>query len=595
MVEGCPSKQRWREILAGVERPDADREWIAHLDQCEACWSTVGKLGERVGEVVESGAEVGEERVANVPGASGELGLGSAIGRRVGSKRLLSLLGRGGMGSAYLALDDLTGRLVAVKILNADRRSAEYVAGMSAEARLLSRLKHPNIVGLQEFDLDNEPPYLVFELASGGSLRRSLRRRAFTHRQTAQLLQTVAMAVHAAHEAGVLHLDLKPENILLFKGSADVDGSLEAVEDRPWIPKVSDFGLCSSMYRRGVSAELTRRPIGTLAWMAPEQLSGEAGRLSAATDVYAIGAILYEMLTGFPPFRGSNDLELCGQICRCDPVPPRKLFPKIPARLNEICLRCLQKDPQRRFPSAAILADELDMFLGRRSRGWCWRRMGMTIGRSRIRRSARVVIRSAPVFLAGVLLGLVKSGGRPAATLPGADLTAAVAGDSVLDIRQLREGLVQELIRTDNALQGVKRSGASASAAEVERIADSLTRKLEFYSRELLGDRDSVQIVKEQHPQVLLLARLYDVGALLEEGRLEEAVAGWSLALDLAAVLSSRGLLDENLRCRGLAVAQLLDERICESGRETEGRLLLMQASELFGEMPAGQQTDSWE
>lgn len=586
MVEACPSREQWCEILAGVEQPEADRQWIEHLDQCEACWSTVGELGESGGGPDEPVAEFSRESAGEVTGAPG---MSSAIGRRVGSLRLLSLLGRGGMGSVFKAIDERTGRLAAVKILSADRRSAEFVAGISAEARLLSRLKHPNIVGLLEFNLDHEPPYLVFELAAGGSLRRALQRRAFTYLQSAQLLQMVALAVHAAHEAGVLHLDLKPENILLCRGADVADGSLAAGEDHPWIPKVSDFGLCSSMYRRGVSAELSRRPIGTLAWMAPEQLSGEAGRLSAATDVYAIGAILYEMLTGVPPFRGSHDLELCGQICRCDVVPPRKLCPKIPAKLNEICLRCLQKDPSLRFSSAAILADELDAFPGRRSKGWSLRRMGVAFGWSRIRWGVRVIIRSAPVFLAGALLGLSKSGVRPVAALPAADVTAATTGASVLNMMQLREGLVQELIRTDGALRGVKEERTEGSAVEADRVAGSLTRKVVFYSRELLGDRDSAQFMKEQHPRVLLLARQYDVGALLEEGRLDEAMAAWDLSMDLAIVLSSRGVLDEGLHSRGMAVAQLLDERLCQSGRESEGRSLLLRAWEVFGEMAEGQ------
>jgi serine/threonine protein kinase len=508
----------------------------------------------------------------------------------IGPFRLLSQLGEGGMGRVYLAVDGRCGRRVAVKCLSPGRRSAEFTSSLAREARLLSRLQHPHIVQLLEFNMDHDPPYLVLELAEEGSLRKVLKQRTLDQQQSVLLMAAVARAVHAAHESGVLHLDLKPENILLTAIPAGVN-TFRRMGDRfgeplPWSPKVADFGLCASLHGLGRFTEAFRRPRGTLAWMAPEQLTGQSQRLGRATDVYALGVILYELLTGIAPFRSSHDLELCGQICRCPPCPPHQLCPGISRRLSRICLRCLQKEPADRFRTAAELAVELEsVATGSLVRG--------TFRFPRWPRFTAATLRQLLLMLAGFIPGAALVSGYSVLNhSPPAAGTARLAGSAATardSDRLAAERLLREIREADEAVEYIQRLPPAASRSEeTRRVAQFLWNALIRRSKELLSNSRLAHLAEECDPQTLLLARLNEVAGLAEDAH-GGAAAAWTSAHEFACRLHGQNLLNERIRWRALTAARLLDQCLARKNRSSEGLQVLEDAWRIFGPETLGQ------
>ena len=280
---------------------------------------------------------------------------------------VLGELGRGGMGVVYKARHRKLKRLVALKmILAGEHAGAEHLARFYAEAEAVARLPHPNIVQIYEIGEQDGRPYFSLELVDGGSLARVLKGGPLPPRQAAQLVETLARAVAAAHKRGIIHRDLKPGNVLLT-----ADG----------VPKITDFGLAKSLADSGaVAIDRTRSGaiLGTPNYMAPEQADGRA--VGPGADIYGLGALLYEMLTGRPPFRAATALETLDLLRTREPVPPGRLRPRLPRDLETICLKCLEKEPARRYATAEELADDLRAFLGgepirarpasRRERAW---------------------------------------------------------------------------------------------------------------------------------------------------------------------------------------------------------------------------------
>jgi WD40 repeat protein len=273
----------------------------------------------------------------------------------VGPYRLLRELGRGGMGVVYLAHDPQLHRDVAVKIL--PPTVGEQPARLSrfdAERRLLARQRHPNIVQVYEAGEDQGRPYLVMEYVTGPSLRSHLDGRPLEPRAAATLLELVARAVEHAHRQKIIHRDLKPANILLQDSDVH-SGRLDC-------PKVSDFGLATTL-EHTIDLTRTGELLGTPVYMAPEMASAVGERGGPTVDVYGLGAILYECLTGRPPFVGVNPVFVLAQVQHAEPVRPRHIHPEVPADLDTICLKCLEKQPRKRYPTAQALADDLRCFL----------------------------------------------------------------------------------------------------------------------------------------------------------------------------------------------------------------------------------------
>lgn len=286
---------------------------------------------------------------------------------------ILEVLGTGGMGKVYLARDLKLKRAVALKMIRAGAHaSAEENQRFRTEAEAVARLRHPNIVQIYEIGEHNGQPYLALEYLAGGNLDTLLKQQRLTPQQAAQLVESLARAMHCAHQSGILHRDLKPANILLDPlpppSTASSDhayptqnaGGADGFEFG--VPKVSDFGLAKRL-DEDLGQTRTGAVLGTPHYMAPEQCLGDSRALGPATDVHALGAILYECLTGRTVFQGDTLLQTIEQVRTLEPDAPSRLRPEVSADLDTICLKCLDKDPTRRYRSAAELADDLRRFL----------------------------------------------------------------------------------------------------------------------------------------------------------------------------------------------------------------------------------------
>ena len=292
--------------------------------------------------------------------------------RRLGNYELLREIKAGGMGIVYEACDVNLDRRVALKrILPRAMLAPGAVKRFSTEARAAAALHHPGIVPVYEVGEEDGQPYLVMQLANGGSLQQHLADGPLPPRLAADIIRQLAEAVQHAHDHGVVHRDLKPGNILLHhegpaSGLEPSDSMLREARHRGSLPtgwrvQLTDFGLARLATEEGLTA--TGEVMGTPSYMPPEQAVGNKKAMGPLVDVCSLGAVLYALLTGRPPFQAATPVEVLRMVQDQEPVSPRRLSPGVPLDLEAVCLRCLKKDPTRRYASAAALAADLGRFL----------------------------------------------------------------------------------------------------------------------------------------------------------------------------------------------------------------------------------------
>jgi serine/threonine-protein kinase len=379
-MHGHPSKQILERLLAET-LTDKERDSVAaHLETCSECQNALHHLtaddpaSSSISPMSASnpipqsiGAELDTfvQRLRRIPAP----GSGPAASELDGAENggvpplqlpgyeILEELGRGASGVVYRARDRALNRLVALKVIHAGPRLPDVVRQrFLEEAKTIARLKHPNIVQIYAVGEHAGCPFLCLELVEGGNLADRMNGKPQSVPDCVRIIASLSRAIGYAHGDGVVHRDLKPANVL-FKGARDGADKLEIM--------VTDFGIAKVLPDQGIAEAgmtQTNEILGTPAYMAPEQASGKAKQICPATDVYAIGAILYELLTGRPPFQGANSLDTLVQAMWQDPVPVRLLVPRVPRDLETICLKCLEKDSKRRYANCAALAEDLHRY-----------------------------------------------------------------------------------------------------------------------------------------------------------------------------------------------------------------------------------------
>jgi hypothetical protein len=347
-------------VVSWEERRDAGQS-VDLEEMCRDCPELLPALRERLQALGSLNAALAHDKTLISDEAGGNEGsIPDEVLPELPGYDLLRELGRGGMGVVYQARQVGLDRLVAIKVLLGGRHaSASSRARFKAEVESIARLQHPNLIQVFEVGEHEGHTFFSMEYVGGGNLEERIEARPLPARDAAQLVALLARAMQAAHERDVIHRDLKPANVLVSVSSG---GEEEWGVRGLGIPKITDFGLAKRMDVTS-SETRTEQIMGTPSYMAPEQAKGQSRQVGPATDVYALGAILYRLLTGRPPFLAEAAIETVRQVAEDEPVAPRQVQPTVPVDLETICLKCLQKQPAQRYESAAALADDLRRFL----------------------------------------------------------------------------------------------------------------------------------------------------------------------------------------------------------------------------------------
>ena len=384
-MSDCPPPRTLERLLAEELTGPLLAQVIEHVEQCEPCQRVLDRIGRDEEQSTVRLLRNGASSDASDPAAEAFLALLSDLvpdRLPLGEERsfnggptswkedeqpeidgytILGEAGRGGMGIVYKAHHIKLNRLVALKMVLAGHMAPQARQRFRNEAWAVARLRHPNIVQLYDFGEHEGRLYFSMELVAGGSLAGQLKGVPLTPRTAAQLVATLALAVEYAHQNGVLHRDLKPANILVdndpLTGTelALIDDILDERVAHHSV-KITDFGLSKEIASANDGLTQTGAVLGTPSYIAPEQARGRGESPGPAADIYSLGAILYELLTGRPPFRASSPFDTLMQVVHMAPVSISRLVPRVPRNLVTICMKCLEKEPRRRYATADDLA-----------------------------------------------------------------------------------------------------------------------------------------------------------------------------------------------------------------------------------------------
>ncbi len=483
----------------------------------------------------------------------------------------ISEIGRGGMGVVYKAQDSRLGRVVAIKTITEDG-----VLGLAqaerflVEARAVARLRHPHIIPIHAIGEHDGRPYFTMELAAGGDLAQRLSESLLAPAAAAKLVLDLATAVQYAHERGVIHRDIKPRNVLLT-----AEG----------VPQLSDFGLARL---RDADSSLTAsgQPLGTPSYMAPELARGDARQAGPAADVYALGTILYQALVGRPPFLGDSTLETLRLVVTTDVDPPRRLRREVPRDLETITLKCLEKEPARRYASAADLARDLGRLL--EGRPIAARRASLH------ERSIRWCRRNPWIATAGALLVLGTAVSTwQAARATSAQRAATLAGDSLRRERDRAEAeRTRAQLSSNNALRAIQNllgsDGIPVATEEIRRyrgrLLASAIELLTEQVKQLEGDPKGGSL---RVGALMALATVQHESARYKDARAaaEKAV---TLAEELVKAEPASTLLNRDLA----SVYQVLAQVLAPFDREASHRALLRSVAVWEEKLIAGHEDD---
>src|SRR5262249_34327443 len=368
----------------------------------------------------------------------------------LGDYELLEEVGRGGQGVVFRARQKSLNRIVALKVIRLGQwASKAHLKRFRLEAEAAARLEHPGIVPIHDVGERDGSCYFSMKFVEGGQLDAIAKREPMSIRRAAELIAKIARTIHYAHEHGILHRDIKPGNILL-----DTKGE----------PHLTDFGL-ARLVESDSSVTHTLDVLGTPSYMAPEQAVGNTAAISSVTDVYGLGAVLYQLLTGQPPFAGGATYETIKLLLDTEPKHPRLLNPKIDRDLSTICLKCLEKDPKRRYSSALALAEDLERWLrhepikarhiGIFARGTKWVRRNPKLVATGI---AGLLMGAAAIWLfRGDLFRAFNPPEKSIAVLPFVDLSQSK------DQEYFCDGMSEEILHTLAKVDGLRVVGRASS------------------------------------------------------------------------------------------------------------------------------------
>jgi serine/threonine protein kinase len=494
---------------------------------------------------------------------------------RIPGYEIQTVLGRGGMGIVYRAVQTSLKRTVALKMLRGLGAGTEELQRFRQEAEAIARLRHPNFVQIHEIGTAEDQPFFSLEFIEGGSLDCLIQGQPQNPMLGAGLIETLARAMAHSHQEGIVHRDLKPANILLQR--SEVRGqrsevsqeSAEATQGRPasdfcpltsdLCPKITDFGLAKQMESDSQQTR-TGAVMGSPSYMAPEQAEGRLKDIGPATDIYALGAILYELLTGRPPFRGANTVETLDMVRSREAVALSRLVRSVPRDLETICLKCLQKEPHRRYSSCQELADDLRRF-----------QEGKPIRARAVSNWERGVkwVRRRPLVASLVALLLLVTAGAFAAILWQLQETEKARQDAEANARSYRKARDEARANEkayEAAAKRAEEEAGKARAKELEAIrerntANEVSRMLVglFQTADPLGlEGIGFRAGREKSGQ-LTARQLLDIAAKKVEDQLVKQPIVQATMLDnLGNVYRSLGLLDKAgpLLEKGLALRQ---------------------------------------